>query len=230
MSNRDQFIGNVSKSLGRDSVPKSVESLEYRHQVHQDIMAGWSQEQLAEAFIEYSKIIGVDVYETTSTSINDTLKDALVGLQANDVLLADDPQLRDWHTAEFLRQHYNVEAWNTKESREENIRSADRAQVGIAVATLALAESATVLLFSEGGNGRSVTLLPEATIYIVPQSAIKPRLTQGMELIEEKRAQGELPSSLNFVSGPSATSDIELVRVVGVHGPMRVAHVVVTDL
>lgn len=230
MSTREQFVGNASKILGRDAVPKSVNPLEYRFQVHQEIMADWSPEQLAAAFIEYSKAIGVDVYETTSTSINDTLKDALVALQANDVLLADDAQLRDWQTAEMLRQQFSVEVWNTNESREQNIRNADRAQVGIAVATLALAESATVLLFSEGGNGRSVTLLPEATIYIVPQRVIKPRLTQGMELIETARRQGELPSSLNFVSGPSATSDIELVRVVGVHGPMRVAHVVVTDL
>ncbi len=230
MSSREQFIGTISKSLGRDSVPKSVDLLEYRHRVHQEIMAEWSQEQLAAAFIDYSKTIGVDVYETKSTSINDTLKDALAVLKANDVLLADDPQFRDWQTAEFLCHQYNVEVWNANESREKNIQNADRAQVGIAVAKLALAESATVLLFREDGNGRSVTLLPEATIYIVPQRAIKPRLTQGMELIEKARRQGELPSSMNFVSGPSATSDIELVRVVGVHGPMRVVHVVITDL
>ncbi len=226
---RQDFIGNVCKILGRDAIPKTVAPVQYRHQVHQEIMADKSPEQLAAAFIEYSKTIGVDVYETDAASISSTILEAVQAIQAETVLLADDARLKKWQVAETLRQYCEVNVWNTEESRERNIQNADRAKVGIAVAELALAESATVLLFSQGGNGRSVTLLPEATIYIVPQSLIKPRLTQGMELLA-KMQENELPSSLNFVSGPSATSDIELVRVVGVHGPMRVVHVVVKDV
>jgi L-lactate dehydrogenase complex protein LldG len=70
--------------------------------------------------------------------------------------------------------------------------------------------------------------LPESNVYIIPKSVIRPRLTQGMAFVREYK--DHLPSSVNFVSGPSATSDIELVRVVGVHGPVHVVHVVVHDL
>ena len=121
-----------------------------------------------------------------------------------------------------------VDIWNAGGTPQDNIRIAERAAVGIAVAKMALAESATVLVFSHSGCGRSVTLLPESVIYIIPKSVIRPRLTQGMEFLH--RNKDYLPSSINFVSGPSATSDIELVRVVGVHGPVKVFHIVVKDL
>jgi len=48
-----------------------------------------------------------------------------------------------------------------------------------------------------------------------------------MEYIQERLSAG-LPSSINFVSGASSTSDIELVRVQGVHGPVRIAYIVVS--
>jgi L-lactate dehydrogenase complex protein LldG len=36
-----------------------------------------------------------------------------------------------------------------------------------------------------------------------------------------------LPTSVNFISGASATADIELIRVQGVHGPMAISYVIV---
>ncbi|MCG1053965.1 LUD domain-containing protein [Mycetohabitans sp. B5] len=41
--------------------------------------------------------------------------------------------------------------------------------------------------------------------------------------------RGELPSSVNFISGPSRTGDIEQTIVLGAHGPYRVHAVVVRD-
>ena len=73
---------------------------------------------------------------------------------------------------------------------------------------------------------RSVTLLPTTTLFIIDQKNIVPRLTQAMPYIEEMRQQS-LPSSINFISAASSTADIELVRVQGVHGPMRIAYVIV---
>ena len=82
------------------------------------------------------------------------------------------------------------------------------------------------MLSSYKGCGRSVTLLPTTTLFLIDQNDIVPRLTQAMTKIEEMR-QHSLPSSINFISAASSTSDIELVRVQGVHGPMRIAYIVI---
>lgn len=222
-----EFIRRVSAALGRNALPPAPQRPPMRNNVHEQVMAGWSSAQLAEAFSSYSQTIGVTVYHTQRAQLNDVLVQAVEALGGGPCLLADQPLLREIGAGRALAS-LGVHMWAPEHSREENIDAADKAVVGIAVAECALAESATVLLFSRGGIGRAVTLLPEATVYVVPQSIIRPRMTQATAFIRTHLADG-LPSSINLVSGPSATSDIELVRVVGVHGPMRVAHVVVED-
>lgn len=210
-------------------MPSTPPQLHYRHTVHTDVMKESGPDELATAFIEYSKTIGAEVVETSRDTLNESLT-RLVGELANngDVVVADDPLLKKIKLVETLARKRRVHTWDVKKSWDDNVNFAEKAAVGIAVAQMALAESATVLLFSRGGSGRSVTLLPASTIYVIPKSVIRPRLTQAMAYVQEHR--DALPSSINFVSGPSATADIELVRVVGVHGPVRVVHVVVGDL
>jgi L-lactate dehydrogenase complex protein LldG len=228
MIHREEFIAHISACLGR-TAPQQPPKLSYQHDVHEQVMAGWSQEKITESFMEYSRAIGVTVVETVKQHLNETLISTVATLGGGACLLAHEPLFKEMQTRAELSAHFSINVWDVERSRQENVQKADKAKVGIAVAECALAESATVLLFSCGGAGRSVTLLPEAAIYIVPQSFIRPRMTQAMAFINAHLAEG-LPSSINLVSGPSATSDIELVRVVGVHGPMRVAHVVVRDM
>jgi L-lactate dehydrogenase complex protein LldG len=228
MTTREQFIGAISKALGRAELPPEPAPLTYRHTVHANVMKGWSRDDLARAFIEYSKTIGAGICETTREELNHAIREAVAECVPGPVLLANDALLGDLNTVAALEMDRSVRVWNTGDSRENDIAFAEKAAVGIAIAKMALAESATVLLFSHNGCGRSVTLLPESVLYIIPKSLIRPRLTQGMEFLRQNKEQ--LPSSVNFVSGPSATSDIELIRVVGVHGPMHVVHIVVNDM
>jgi len=228
MTTREQFIGAISKALGRAELPSEPAPFTYRHTVHADVMMGWSQDDLAQAFIDYSKTIGAGICETTREELNTAIRKGVAECGPGPVILANDALLNNPNTLAALEMDRSVRVWNAGDSRENDIAFAEKAAVGIAVAKMALAESATVLLFSHNGCGRSVTLLPESVLYIIPKSVIRPRLTQGMEFLQRNKEL--LPSSVNFVSGPSATSDIELIRVVGVHGPMRVIHIVVNNI
>jgi L-lactate dehydrogenase complex protein LldG len=228
MTTRKQFIGAISKTLGRAKPPATLAPFTWRHSVHTDVMKDCTPEDLARLFTEYSRTIGAGVFETDRAGLNDTIRTALGECGSGPIIVANDPLLNELHTAAALETDRTVRVWNTGDSRENNIRFAEKAAVGIAVAKMALSESATVLILSHDGCGRSVTTLPESVIYVIPKSCIRPRLTQGMEFL--RRCREQLPSSANFVSGPSATSDIELVRVVGVHGPVHVVHIVVNDM
>ena len=228
MTTREQFIRAIGKALGRTDTPAKPAPFVWRHSVHTDVMRGWSRDDLARAFIEYSKTIGVRVFESTGDTLNAAIRKAVEECGSGPVIVANDALLKKLDTATALEAGRDVLVWNSGGSVESNVRFAEKAAVGIAVAEKALAESATVLLFSHNGCGRSVTLLPESVIYVIPKSRICPRLTQGMAYL--RRNKELLPSSVNFVSGPSSTSDIELVPVVGVHGPSHVIHIVVNDI
>jgi L-lactate dehydrogenase complex protein LldG len=86
---------------------------------------------------------------------------------------------------------------------------------------LAIAETGTVVLDCGPGQGRrALTLVPDLHICVVFAGEIVGTVPEAFERITVERP-------VTFVSGPSATSDIELSRVRGVHGPRRLDVVIV---
>ncbi len=82
---------------------------------------------------------------------------------------------------------------------------------------LGIAETGTIVLDGGSGQGRRVlSLIPDTHICIVLESQLVGSVPEGVEQLEKSVLEGR---ALTFISGPSATSDIELSRVEGVHGP-----------
>jgi L-lactate dehydrogenase complex protein LldG len=105
-----------------------------------------------------------------------------------------------------------------------DLDSLDGALTGCA---LAIAETGVIVLDGGPGQGRrAITLVPDYHLCVVREDQVVDLVTEAVEQLEPAVRAGR---PLTFIAGPSATSDIELNRVEGVHGP-RTLHVVVTSL
>ncbi len=93
----------------------------------------------------------------------------------------------------------------------------ERAQAVITTSEAAVASSGTIILVHGGAQGRrALSLLPDHHICLVRRDRIFEILPQAMAAI-----QGDAARPITTISGPSATSDIEMTRIRGVHGPRR---------
>ena len=91
-------------------------------------------------------------------------------------------------------------------------------------AAVAIAETGTVVLQHVPGQGRRVaTLVPDYHLCVVRVEDVVETVPEAME-----RLQGTAEVATTFVSGPSATADIEMTRIKGVHGP-RFLDVILVD-
>jgi L-lactate dehydrogenase complex protein LldG len=106
------------------------------------------------------------------------------------------------------------------ESRDEFKRSVfDDVDAGITGADFAIAESGSLFLIHDRHKARLISLAPIIHIAILP----KERLYAVYESVIEKvyRKDEEIPSHCTFITGPSATADIQGVPFKGMHGPKQ---------
>jgi L-lactate dehydrogenase complex protein LldG len=89
--------------------------------------------------------------------------------------------------------------------------------------TVAIAETGTVVLQNASGQGRrAITLVPDYHLCVVHAADVVETVPEAMERL---RATSGLATT--FFSGPSATADIEMTRIKGVHGPRHLDVVLV---
>jgi L-lactate dehydrogenase complex protein LldG len=117
-----------------------------------------------------------------------------------------------WHAAPAL------------ERRSGRAEPHDRAALTRAVA--AAAETGTLILVSGADNPTTLAFLPETHFILVRAGDVAGSYEEAFDRLRAIYGEGNLPRSVNLISGPSRTADIEQTIVRGAHGPKRL-HVVI---
>ncbi|WAZ25794.1 LUD domain-containing protein [Streptomyces cinnabarinus] len=211
MSSRERILGRVRRALA-DVPPGEDAAIERAYlRQHGDLSEAETVDLLAENLADYRAV----VHRCADGELTDVIAGLLTARGAKTVLVP--PGLE----AGWLGHATAEQVQDRSESTAGELDRVDSVVTGCA---LAIAETGTLVLDGSPDQGRRrITLVPDHHICVVrvPEQVVS-SVPQALERLAPARP-------LTWISGPSATSDIELDRVEGVHGPRTLEVVLVRD-
>lgn len=224
---RDQILGGIRRALGR-SGPVDAETaaqLKARIDAHARNIVPKRTDLDRPALIDLFQTMAEGVHATVARvagmadvpeAIGDYLKSRNLPAQ---VVMAPDPTLdgADWQTQKLLEVRRGVPV--------------ESDPVSVTSAASAVAETGTLVMTSGPDHPSTLNFLPETHVVVLPAS----RVAKSYEDIwDQLRAQmpgrGDLlPRTVNMITGPSRSGDIEQTLLLGAHGPRRLHIVLVED-
>lgn len=172
-------------------------------------------EMLVDRLVDYK----ANVFEATEANIADVIAERL-GETSRYVIPAG--LNRDWLPADTETHTALTDSGSTLVPGALSVQELDAVDAVVTSSTVSCAETGTIFLNSNPDEGRrAISLVPDHHICVVPCSTVVELVPEAIDRITYERP-------VTMISGPSATSDIELIRVEGVHGP-RTLDVIILD-
>lgn len=214
MNARDEILARIRAALGSEGGSGGEVERSYRMRGTADAGDDALLALLAERLTDYR----AHVWRTTPDELATTVARALThgysatGTRARPRIVLPAALPRDWLTtadAEIVV--------------DEQLDTAvlDDCDGVVTAAAIAIAETGTIVLDGADDQGRrAITLVPDLHVCVVHAQQVVATVPEGVAGLDSTRP-------LTWISGPSATSDIELDRVEGVHGPRTLEVVLV---
>ncbi len=212
-SAREQVLGRIRRALRRSEplTPGLAGGLEQRLQHPPSHIRPAIEGDLAARFTSQLELAGASVARVEHPShapaaIQDYLECHQLPAR---LVVTGDPLIAslDWPAT--------IEV-SCRAAREDDLVSVTSAVVGVA-------EAGTLVLTSGHDTPTTLNFLPEDHIVVLPMSRLVPNLEDAWAHLRGKA--GELPRTVNLISGPSKTADVEQTIQLGAHGPRRL-HVI----
>lgn len=114
--------------------------------------------------------------------------------------------------------------WDAEPDIERRFGRAEPSdQVSLSRAVAAAAETGTLFLVSGPDNPTTLNFLPETHMVLIKAADVLGSYEEAWDRLRAVYGPGALPRTVNLISGPSRTADIEQTIVRGAHGPRRLA-------
>jgi L-lactate dehydrogenase complex protein LldG len=205
---REEILRRVRRAthdVPKDERPEDV-PVERGYRKEDDAPRDDIVERFAERVAEYE----ATVHRVSESDLPREIAEALERRSIRQLVVPDD-LLEEW-VPEGVK--ILSDAAQTPLSNEE----LDRSDGVLTGCSLGISQTGTIVLDAGEGQGRrALTLLPDYHLCVVREDQIVGLVPEAFAKLEETvKNKGR---AITFISGPSATSDIELNRVEGVHGP-----------
>lgn len=230
--NRENFLNAIAEKSGRPRHQLADHPFKPLNDLPETTLADKTPAELLELARKNSEAVHVTFQETTLNDLPTALNDFIRGKKAKTLLLPTSDLYKGFDL-EAWRDNVTPKPmfWQAGGTREENINSAKTADAAIGFADFLLAESGSITVATTPGQGRAFHFLPTHYLAIVRKSRIVPRSRQAMDYYDAESKAGRLhTSNINIITGPSNSGDIEMVLVVGVHGPLDMTYLVVDNM
>ncbi len=220
MSGRDSILGTIRRGLGRGELSDAEKgALEDRIAARgrgvRPSRVDLDSDGLADLFVDYAKGVDMSVDRVASMEdVPDRVADYLAreNLPAN-LRLAPDPSLDGipWEKRPTL----TITRGKTDGSDE----------VALTGVFAGVAETGTLIMRSGPEHPTTLNFLPDSHLVVIRKSQIVGSYEDAWDKIRD----GKMPRTVNFITGPSRTGDIEQTIFMGAHGPRRMHIVLVED-
>lgn len=253
---REAFIANLSSRLGRKATPETAPAHPFRGapEFYREVECSteekislftesWTaltgkvlvvdeaeaREKVAAWLVEVAKELGV-------THVSRWEHEGLKALGLDEALTAAGIGVVPWaetdpaqpiagETVKAVPPLPETSVWTT---RSELLQRTERCQLGIVWPDYAVANTGTMVLQCSPERGRSVSLLTRILFAVVRADQLVFRMGEAFGRITEGKASPQdYASSLNLITGPSRSADIENDLTIGIHGPGKVYAVII---
>ena len=222
MSTRDDILAGIRRSLGRGALPAEIAaSLAARVAAHRRNLIP----ARAAALDPAAQVdLFVAMAEEVQTTVARVASAAEVPSEVARYLAAENLP------AEFVMapdSALDAIPWDTRpllQVRRGRAEAEDA--VSLTPCLAAVAETGTLMLVSGGDTPTTLNFLPDTHIVVMHAGQVVASYEDGWDLV---RARGAWPRTVNLITGPSRTGDIEQRIQLGAHGPRRLHVVLVED-
>jgi L-lactate dehydrogenase complex protein LldG len=119
--------------------------------------------------------------------------------------------------------------WSTRPLLEVSAGRSDGGdEVSLTPALAGIAETGTLMLTSGAERPTTLNFLPETHIVLLTADQVVGGMEEAWDRLRERYGRGVMPRTVNLVTGPSRSADIEQTLQMGAHGPRRL-HIILVD-